>query len=96
VDLTKKLDMLALLLWRHADVRDGNVVYVNLFAHDAPAVLPRSGMGESRNETVPVLSRPRRSPRRPGDADRVSAAARDLKTARAGAQALCTCAGKPK
>jgi hypothetical protein len=55
MDLTKKLDMLALLLWRHADVRDGNVVYVNLFAHDAPAVLPRSGMGESRNETVPGI-----------------------------------------
>ena len=55
VDLTKKLDMLALLLWRHADVRDGNVVYVNLFAHDAPAVLPRSGVGDSRNETVPGI-----------------------------------------
>ena len=40
IDLDKKLNALAILLSRRADLREGNVVYVNLYAFDAPAVLP--------------------------------------------------------
>lgn len=39
VDLAKKLDTLVLLLARRPDLRAGTVSSVNLFAHDAPALL---------------------------------------------------------
>jgi len=43
-DLTKKLNMLALLLRRRDEVRTGAVAYVNLYAHDAPAIFPRAAV----------------------------------------------------
>lgn len=45
MDLDRKLDTLGLLLERVPELRDGDagkVDYVNLFAYDAPAILPRS------------------------------------------------------
>ena len=45
VDLDKKLDALSLLLQRRPELRTGaDIAYINLFAYDAPAIMPRSAL----------------------------------------------------
>ncbi len=50
MDLDKKLNVLALLLERRTDLKGGNVAYVNLYAYDAPAILPRPASESSSQE----------------------------------------------
>lgn len=59
IDLEKKLASLGMLLGRHPGLQEGvQVAYVNLFAHDAPAVMPLPPDGGEGEDTPPSLPRP--------------------------------------
>lgn len=51
-DLDRKLDTLALLLARRADLREGGFDYVVLYAYDAPAIRSRTGSTTPRGEAL--------------------------------------------
>lgn len=46
MDLGKKLDTLASLLAQREDVAKGDFAYINLYAFDAPAILPKPPVGD--------------------------------------------------
>jgi cell division protein FtsQ len=58
-DLDKKLYALGLLLQRHPALRTAaDIAYINLFAFDAPAVLPRKVASAARSSSNPSVPSP--------------------------------------